>query len=345
VFPSLFIDFDGIKRAALYFDTVTVVHHVGIEPAQGGVVRLPDGSMRITEARSIWMTASDGIRDALKPLESEGIVQYVETDDTSWTQSVHEYFTDVFCESADPSLRDDPEILAIRDERDRVRRGDPACYESDFGGIIGLLASLCYARMIDTGATACTDSKLVLQLLARAHQATPKRRTSNTFDSEKTATLAMDILAAELPDLSFRSFEDVLEVRHRLRDDLGAFRVEMDSLAATLTAEPWTTDGQIAIDKLIRTKIRPAVVALDRKLATTRDTFLLTLVRNLKSPTSYVPLLATAFTNMPLAVAALASAGIFVADAAMETKRERRRIETENGIAFLLKAGQALAAK
>lgn len=275
----------------------------------------------------------------MEVLEREGVVEYLATEmeNGGWHQEIERKFSEAFYDANLDLSNKDPEVLDIYNEVALVRRGDSATMLEDYSTLIGFLARLCYCGMFEHSLPICTDTNLLYKILSER----PKVGTGKSGRDIKPATyealLAPEILRAELPDLHVHSCEDILEVRHKLRDELHHFRAEVAALAATIQAEPWSESFKVEVGRLISSKVNPAVSSLERRLSTTTDRFLLSLLRSMKSPLSFVPLLASVYANLPLRFGVFAGISSALFEAALETNLEEKKISSENGFSFLLK--------
>lgn len=58
LYQSIFADFSGVKRAALYFDKIYIMEELQLKPYSHGIERTPDGEVtNITEARCIMASS------------------------------------------------------------------------------------------------------------------------------------------------------------------------------------------------------------------------------------------------------------------------------------------------
>ena len=140
-----------------------------------------------------------------------------------------------------------------------------------------------------------------------------------------------------LPDLELRSFEDVLEMRERLRDDISAFRQKMTEFAETVKAEPYSKGFENHVEIIKRDKIRPSVDDLRKKLSS------VDLRTAVKIP------IATAITlylvvnpSLPPALAILACPDLLSLTKIFEDyRREYKQISEKNGFSLLIKINNA----
>lgn len=153
----------------------------------------------------------------------------------------------------------------------------------------------------------------------------------------KESFLALEILKTHLPRLAFSHIDDVLEARTKMADELQGFRTEVAALSTEIKSNPFDKDFPREVESIIAGKVNPTINALRRKLETASDKLLIKLAKQLKSPKSYVPLLASTLANVPAVYMIAVSCGLVTAEAALETYFERREAMNSTGLSFLLK--------
>jgi hypothetical protein len=149
-----------------------------------------------------------------------------------------------------------------------------------------------------------------------------------------TASLAMRVLDEQLPRFEFRNVADVLEARDKLKDQLRDFREAMRAFAGEIDESPYDAKFQQKIERVVATKVQPAITALDREIRTSRDSFVARFMRNVK--TGSVPIVASVFVGLPAAVIVGLSAGVLTVEAAIETYLEVRN-KKRHGLTLFLK--------
>lgn len=152
--------------------------------------------------------------------------------------------------------------------------------------------------------------------------------------------LGIEVVERSLPDFEYTSYEDILELRHRLHDELVRFRTEIYGLSSTLKAKPWSSQFQLEITETVRAKVDPALEDLRRKIRLSNDKVFQKLFRDVRSPKASVPFVVSVFAGFPLLAAALVSAVMIGADAAVDTYFEKRELLEGSGLSFLLSAGE-----
>jgi hypothetical protein len=182
-----------------------------------------------------------------------------------------------------------------------------------------------------------TDDSMCVSLMQRKLQRVTTlpgyqdfRRTLNIGAS----SLSMRVLEEYLPRFDFRNFEDALMAREKLAGPLYQFRQAMASLAAEISESPYDANFGLQIERIIRSKVKPAIAALEDEIRTSRDGFITKVIRNAQVGT--VPVVGSIFAGLPASAVIAISAGVLTFEAAVETYMELTR-KKHNGLTLLLK--------
>jgi hypothetical protein len=140
-------------------------------------------------------------------------------------------------------------------------------------------------------------------------------------------------MSLHLPKLKLTSFDDVLEQKEKLGEELALFQNDLSKFSAEVKATPFDDSYKREIEQMIAKSINPAVDSIRAKLLGVRRGFLGKLIKGAKAGT--VPIAATLFAGMPLPYVLALSAGVIAIEALWETKSERRNITDQNGLSFL----------
>ena len=154
-----------------------------------------------------------------------------------------------------------------------------------------------------------------------------------TFDIG-SAHLSMRVLEEYLPRFAFKDVDDLLLAREKLSEQLSRFRQAMAALAAEIEASPYDADFGRHVERILASKVRPAITALENEIRTSRDGFVTRVIRNAQVGT--VPVVGSIFAGLPASVVIAISAGILTFEAATETCLELSR-KKRNGFTLFLK--------
>jgi len=151
----------------------------------------------------------------------------------------------------------------------------------------------------------------------------------------KTGFSAFSLAACVLPNLELESFEDVLVLRERLKDELNAFRYEMSRLAERIEAEPCDEDFPREIEYVVKHRIEPAVDDLKRKLKADFDELVVDAMgRATHQGLTVIPLI---LAKMPLLLVMAVVAGLTSIETALAHHVEQKKALKANGLSLLIK--------
>lgn len=182
-----------------------------------------------------------------------------------------------------------------------------------------------------------TDDQLSVRLMQRKLRRLEEMSGFSDFKRELalgTAALAMRVLDEQLPRFEFRNIEEVLEARGKLKEQLDSFREAMRAFAGEINESPYDTKFHQRVERIVATKVQPAITALEREVRTSRDSFVAKCVRNVK--TGSVPIMASVVIGLPASVVVGLSAGVLTFEAALETYLEVRA-KKRHGLTLFLK--------
>ena len=188
------------------------------------------------------------------------------------------------------------------------------------------------------GLTPFTDNQLYQELLLDKFQRAVKSDAVGKYRAElrqTSAILATQIMNVSLPKLELRSFDDVLEQKTRLRDELLRFRTEIMKFAAQVKATPYEDSYLREIERVIAANIAPAIEDLSAKIKGAKRAMVSNVLKSAKA--GAVPIAATLFAGLPLPYVLALSAGIITLEALWEVERARRDAADLNGLSFLMR--------
>lgn len=196
-------------------------------------------------------------------------------------------------------------------------------------------ALLCCAKYDLTPMTDKTDYEHLF--LRKLHRSLGRPISQDYSRAKRIASglMALQVLHRAVPLLQLADYEDVLECRHRLEDELERFRSAMDRFVASvhLAGSPLDLHGET--EKVIDTQIIPAISDMENKLRVSKGKFFQRLIRGAK--VGVVPIVATALVGVPIPYLLAISAGVVTLEAVLETKSEQDEIRGQtNGLSFVL---------
>jgi hypothetical protein len=142
------------------------------------------------------------------------------------------------------------------------------------------------------------------------------------------------VLKVHLPQFEMFSFDDVLEIKEKLHDELVRFRIEMGKFAAQVSATPFDQAYEREVQRMVAKDIEPAIADLEAKRKSIDRKLFGKLIRGAKA--GAVPIAATLFAGMPLPFVLALSAGVISLEALWESRTERKELLEQNGLSFIL---------
>ncbi|UPT71154.1 MAG: hypothetical protein M0D53_01700 [Flavobacterium sp. JAD_PAG50586_2] len=149
-------------------------------------------------------------------------------------------------------------------------------------------------------------------------------------------SLAFDALKINLPNPDLLSFEDILELKLKLKDELGLFYQTINSIE-TRNKQLFSTDIQNnEYEAIFYDEIQKPLRELEIKMKNLNSKTFRGFIDKMQNPKSYVPLVGTVVASIPIQYSILCSLGMTVGQSYLEYKEEKREV-TNNGLYFLLK--------
>ena len=341
---------DDLKIAALYFDRITIVEHrlynVERVSRDEGVVK------------DIVHFVQNDFRAHTSFLASEGIIEY-----SDQAGSLKEALRKKMRIQSEKIISEAINVLYLEEnvvrnsKGDKVRAGfafsDPevAAIHKAFLWPIGIgktvelgLITQYYTTLLESmlasllsNNTSLTASKVLNRLIKYSYEkdAIKSRRERIVQDAGVTSALAYEAIKIALPDVSMFSFEDILEIRYQLRNELERFRRDMEKMNDGLIAAQDALYVVSNAEKIVKKNIAPALEDLNKKIKRARTGILRKLFDEIRDPKSYTPLIGTLFEQVPVHIAALLSLGLISTATAWDYLREMREIK-ESGLYYLI---------
>jgi hypothetical protein len=202
--------------------------------------------------------------------------------------------------------------------------------------------------MSEAGVTPLVDDKAYFDLLRlkykslfdpmQTENAGANTRSMQEFVAQaatKAGLLADLVLEVALPNVDYTNLHDVLELRDYFRDELGVFRDSMVAMAARLKGSIADPEFLEEAQLLVASEIMPGLAELQRKVRFSKLKLLREFVSGLMSLKPTVPFVVSAFTPVPLYVAALVAAGVMTLEAAIKQYIEKQELLYNNGLAYV----------
>jgi len=158
------------------------------------------------------------------------------------------------------------------------------------------------------------------------------------------AFLGIEALKLFLPNVSTLNFNEILELRHNLKDELISYRHYMNELSDKLRNDLDVDENNNTISMYLEKKIEPAINELKNNIIKSKYSISSNFVKELKDPKSYVPFLASIFYDLPTQYAAFLSLGIISIQSLFDWKAYQTELKN-NGLYYFLKIDKYLPKK
>lgn len=145
--------------------------------------------------------------------------------------------------------------------------------------------------------------------------------------------IALNCMSILLPHVKDASMEDILELRFQAKDELYELKNYIDTFMEKINVETILELTPKEINTLIEQKITPAVNQFERKMKSIRITAIQNAVRN---PVYYVPLITSAFSNLPQHIMLLSSLSLIALDTILEYRKNINNLKND-ALYFTLK--------
>ena len=161
---------------------------------------------------------------------------------------------------------------------------------------------------------------------------------SGKIDTRKytKTNIALNCLSILLPNLSQLSFEQILEVRLKAKDELLELRSYMDKISEEVYPIMNDTSELSEIEKKLQINIKTAVKQFENRLTNLKIGIGQKILNDLKNPLTYSPLITTLFGNIPIQAALAASVSLTSFDALLEYFKKKNEMQNDS-LYFTLK--------
>lgn len=149
-------------------------------------------------------------------------------------------------------------------------------------------------------------------------------------------SLALDALKIKLPNPDLLSFEDILELKFRLKDELGLFYQTINTIEVKNKQLFGSDLKDHEYEAVFFNEIQKPLSDLENKIRNLQSKTFRKFIEKMQNPKTYVPLIGTVVASFPIHYALLTSLGMTAGMSYLEYKEEKREI-SNNGLYFLLK--------
>ncbi|MFA6084686.1 hypothetical protein [Mucilaginibacter sp.] len=149
-------------------------------------------------------------------------------------------------------------------------------------------------------------------------------------------SLAFDALKIGLPNPDNLSLEDILELKLKLKDELGLFYQTINAIEVKNKQLFDTNINHKEYEAVFYSEIQKPLRELETKMKNLKSKTFRLFVDKMKDYKTYVPLVGTVVASIPIQYAILTSLSMTAGQSYLEFKEEKREIKN-NGLYFLLK--------
>ncbi|MNQ60221.1 hypothetical protein D3C85_744930 [compost metagenome] len=149
-------------------------------------------------------------------------------------------------------------------------------------------------------------------------------------------SLALDALKISLPNPDLLSFEEILELKLKLKDELALFYQTINSIEVKNKQLFDTNIQNNEYQSIFFNEIQKPLKELEIKMKNLDSKTFRNFITKMQNPKSYVPMIGTVVASMPIQYAILCSLGMNAGQTYLEYKEEKREV-SNNGLYFLLK--------
>ena len=226
------------------------------------------------------------------------------------------------------------EVQEVSNELDRTKKEISNFIFKYYGHLISA-----FLRNLDKGEKLLTTSNLLHDFIIDYYNSHDFQETQVQLNKVLNLNpfIVFDAIKLAVPNLTQLSMEDVLDIRLKLKDELLAFKAYNKALQ--LEFELDGMDEKYLRSKsaeIVNVKIKPALEDLQRKLKDVNLSIPTTILKEVKDPKSYSPLILSFTNNISSTYAILVSLGLMSFSTAVDYYKAKKEIK-QNGLYYLLK--------
>lgn len=182
----------------------------------------------------------------------------------------------------------------------------------------------------------CLSSSQNLNKLFSSFIKEHTRTNKNLQTKGYNKSLALDALKISLPNPDSLSFEEILELKLKLKDELALFYHIINSIEIKNKQLFDTNIQNNEYQSIFFNEIQKPLKELEIKMKNLDSKTFRNFITKMQNPKSYIPMIGTVVASMPIQYAILCSLGLNAGQTYLEYKEEKREV-SNNGLYFLLK--------
>jgi len=330
-----------IKLLALYYDKINIVNDAVYSPT----FKTTDGKFEFAGTEELQFIPKS-FREDYKLLIDENLIEITKREENE-TNEYEKRFSDKIKTVLDSSYdiifpihptRKDTKI--ITEEVYDVMKymvdfdwGKPI--EVDFISWYYSLKLRWFVKLLMEGKN-CIGSSNNLNILFSNFLKESAKSNDGLGATGYSKSLALDALKIGLPNPDILSIEDILELKLKLKDELGLF---YQTINAVEVKNKQLFDTHITQDEyqaVFFSEVQKPLLELETKMKNLKSKTFRHFVDKIKDYKTYVPLIGTVVASVPMQYAVLTSLSLTAGQSYLEFKEDQRDIKN-NGLYFLLK--------
>nr|WP_199002855.1 hypothetical protein [Flavobacterium sp. ASV13] len=192
-----------------------------------------------------------------------------------------------------------------------------------------------FLKLLLNGETCLSSSQNLNKLFSsfiKEHSGT----INNMQNKEYNRSLALDALKISLPNPDSLSFEEILELKFNLKDELTLFYHTINSIEVKNKQLFDTNMSNNEYQAIFFNEIQRPLKELEAKMKNLQSKTFRNFITKMQNPKSYAPMIGYVVGALPVQYAMLCSLGMTAGLTYLEYKEEKREV-SNNGLYFLLK--------
>ena len=337
---------DALKTPLLYFDQVEIRDRDFIRAE--ALPKAPDQLQPVFVISSVHRLVADEFKERVSPALEAGVLAirppppaFLDTAATGEIQKLLANNFDLLIkDTVPPSTNvDGSETRSVQFSESRdifsihnrfagpIEAGKPFSFGLVSAYYEGLLADA--MRTLAEGNDLITNSQALGRLInfASSDEVIDHGRIEETLRQTVAPMMACHLLDCSLVNIAQLEFEQILELRYQMRNELGEFRQAIAVLSCELverySPSQLLREGRDIAQRAVDAPLRD----IENKMEDWKYSILRSLLDAWKQPANYFPFAGTAFFGVPIEVAALLSLGLSAGNIALDAYHSRQVVK------------------
>ena len=201
-----------------------------------------------------------------------------------------------------------------------------------------------YIDYSSLGCNTITTSKIMHELIKESNNEINIAAINEKFKNELNVNpfLINETIKIAVPDLSRFPTEEIIEFKHKSKDELLAFKTTLEEITLDLLSNHSQAFITANAQKIAEIKIQPLLNDINLKLGDSKLTLTRALIQEVRDPKSYSPLILSLSSNVSTTLIYLLSLGIISFNTALEYYSKNKETK-KDGVYYLFKASKYFA--